>query len=71
MASYAKNHNIKHYSVNHSKKEFIRIEDGLLATNNKAENVWSIIKRRYKLFYVSIKLEYLQIYLNSEEYCYN
>lgn len=58
---------IKHYSVNHSKGEFVK---GSVHTNT-IEGFFSILKRSIKGNYIAISKKYLPLYLAQAQFTYN
>ena len=61
-------HNTKHHSVNHRKKEWVRAKH--IHTNN-IENVWSLLKRSVVGSYHKISKKHLNAYLDELEWRYN
>ena len=60
-----------HDSVNHSRKEYSRREDGRLITSNTVESFFSLVKRGIYGTYHHIGVPYLQQYLNEFDFRYN
>ncbi|MFA6066871.1 MAG: IS1595 family transposase [Candidatus Babeliaceae bacterium] len=58
---------VKHYSVNHSKGEYVR---GSVHTNT-IEGFFSILKRSIKGNYIAISKKYLPMYLAQAQFTYN
>ena len=63
--------NYKHSVVNHTKKEYVRHEDGLTVTTNTVEGYFSIIKRGINGIYHHVGKQYLDQYLKEFDYRYN
>jgi transposase-like protein len=61
----------KHSTVDHSKKEYARHEDGLTITTNTVEGYFSIIKRGIHGVYHHVGKHYLDQYLREFDYRYN
>lgn len=61
----------KHYSVNHSAKEYVRHEDGLTITTNTVESYFAIIQRGIHGIYHHVGKSYLDQYLREFDYRYN
>lgn len=57
---------IQHYTVNHSKKEYVR---GIMHTNT-IEGFWNIVKNTVRS-HVAVSKKYLPFYLVSSAYIYN
>ena len=60
-------HDTRHETVNHSKKEYAR---GTVHTNN-IENVWSLFKRSVVGTYHKLSTKHLDAYLDELEWRYN
>ena len=60
-------HNTKHKTVNHAKKEWVR---GVVHTNT-IENVWSLLKRSIVGSYHKVSKKHLNAYLDELEWRYN
>ncbi len=60
-------HDTKHETVNHSKKEYVR---GDVHTNSM-ENVWSLLKRSIIGSYHQVSAKHLDAYLDELEFRYN
>ena len=58
---------IQHYTVNHSKKQWVK---GMMHTNT-IEGFWSIVKNSIKGNYRAISKKYLPFYLVQSQYLYN
>ncbi|HBF88045.1 MAG TPA: IS1595 family transposase [Bacteroidales bacterium] len=58
---------VQHYTVNHSKKEYVK---GMMHTNT-IEGFWSIVKNSIKGNYKAISKKYLPFYLVQAQYNYN
>jgi transposase-like protein len=61
----------QHSTVDHSKKEYSRHEDGLTITTNTVEGYFSIIKRGIHGVYHHVGKHYLDQYLREFDYRYN
>jgi len=61
-------HDTKHETVNHSKKEWVRGED---IHTNSIENVWSLLKRSVIGAYHKISAKHLDAYLDELEWRFN
>lgn len=64
-------HGWKHSVVDHSKKEYVRHEDGLLISTNTVEGYFSILKRGINGIYHHVGKAYLDQYLREFDYRYN
>ena len=64
---------IQHYTVNHSKKEYVRYIKGIKEAihTNTIEGVWSIIKNGIRGQYHVLSKKYLPFYLAEAAYKYN
>jgi len=60
-------HNTKHYTINHAKKQWVR---GKVHTNT-IENVWSLLKRSIIGSYHKISKKHLDAYLDELEWRFN
>jgi len=60
-------HNTKHYTINHSKKQYVR---GRVHTNT-IENVWSLLKRSIVGSYHKVSKKHLDAYLDELEWRFN
>ncbi|WP_222166260.1 IS1595 family transposase [Edaphocola aurantiacus] len=60
-----------HYSVNHTKKEYVRKEDGYLVHTQSIEGFWSIFKRGYIGIYHYMSKKHLQRYADEFTYRFN
>src|SRR2546422_1861865 len=60
-------HNTKHYTINHSKKQYVR---GRVHTNT-IENVWSLLKRSIVGSYHKVSKKHLNAYLDELEWRFN
>jgi hypothetical protein len=61
----------KHSKVDHSKKEYVRHEDGLTITTNTVEGYFSILKRGVNGIYHHVSKQYLDQYLREFDFRYN
>jgi hypothetical protein len=61
----------KHSAVNHTKKEYVRHEDGVCITTNTVESYFAIIKRGIDGIYHHVGKAYLDQYLREFDYRYN
>ncbi len=64
-------HGWKHSAVDHSKKEYVRHEDGLVISTNTVEGYFSILKRGINGIYHHVGKAYLDQYLREFDYRYN
>jgi transposase-like protein len=64
-------HGWKHSMVDHSKKEYVRREDGLVISTNTVEGYFSILKRGINGIYHHVNKAYLDQYLREFDYRYN
>lgn len=64
---------IEHYTVNHSKKEYVKHLKGVKEAihTNTIEGVWSIIKNGIRGQYHVLSKKYLPFYLAEAAYKYN
>ncbi|MHB8261780.1 MAG: IS1595 family transposase [Bacteroidia bacterium] len=64
---------IQHYSVNHSKKQYVKYIKGIKDSihTNTVEGVWSIIKNGIRGQYHVLSKKYLPFYLAEAAYKYN
>ena len=64
---------IQHYTVNHSKKEYVRFIRGIKESihTNTIEGVWSLIKNSIRGQYYALSKKYLPFYLAEAAYKYN
>ena len=60
-------HNTKHYTINHAKKQWVR---GTVHTNT-IENVWSLLKRSIIGSYHKVSKKHLDAYLDELEWRFN
>jgi len=60
-------HNTKHYTINHAKKQYVR---GKVHTNT-IENVWSLLKRSIVGSYHKVSKKHLDAYLDELEWRFN
>jgi len=60
-------HNTKHYTINHTKKQYVR---GRVHTNT-IENVWSLLKRSIVGSYHKVSKKHLDAYLDELEWRFN
>jgi len=60
-------HNTKHYTINHAKKQYVR---GRVHTNT-IENVWSLLKRSIIGSYHKVSKKHLDAYLDELEWRFN
>jgi transposase-like protein len=61
----------KHSKVNHSKKEYVRYEDGVCITTNTIESFFSNLKRGINGVYHHVSKEHLHRYLSEFDFRYN
>ena len=61
---------IRHYTVNHSKGEYVSAKDKSIHTNT-IEGFFSILKRSIKGNYIAISKKYLPMYLAQTQFSYN
>lgn len=61
----------KHSSVNHSKKEYVRWEDGVCITTNSIEGFFSILKRGINGTYHHVSKTHLHRYLSEFDFRFN
>jgi transposase-like protein len=64
-------HGWMHSSVDHSKKEYVRYEDGLCITTNTVEGYFGIIKRGIYGVFHHVSQRYLGMYLKEFDFRYN
>jgi transposase-like protein len=67
----AQKHGWKHSAVDHSRKEYVRREDGLVISTNTVEGYFSILKRGINGIYHHVGKAYLDQYLREFDFRYN
>jgi transposase-like protein len=61
-----------HTTVNHDLGEYVRYEDnGFVATTNRIEGFWSLLKRRLNGTHHAVSRKHLHRYLSEAEFLYN
>jgi transposase-like protein len=63
--------NRKHDRVNHTRKEYVRYENGLCITTNTVEGYFSILKRGINGVYHHVGKQHLHRYLSEFDFRYN
>jgi hypothetical protein len=61
----------KHSQVNHTAKEYVRHEDGIVITTNTVEGYFGIIKHGIDGIYHHVGKQYLDQYLREFDFRYN
>jgi hypothetical protein len=61
----------KHSSVNHSKGEYVRWEDGVCVSTNSVEGFFSILKRGVNGTYHHVSKQHLHRYLSEFDFRFN
>jgi transposase-like protein len=61
----------KHKKVNHSAKEYVRVEDGFCVTTNTVESAFSLLKRGIIGTWHKISAKHLQAYLEEMTFRFN
>ena len=64
-------HGWKHSKVDHSKREYSRLEDGITISTNTVEGYFSILKRGINGVYHHVSKNYLDQYLREFDFRYN
>lgn len=60
----------RHFSINHSEKQYVR-KDEILVHTNTIEGYWSILKRQIDGIHHSVSPKHLQRYCNESAFRYN